>query len=207
MRPTLIIGIGGSGMKIGHAMKYNFYKYNPDALKNGDIRFCFIENDASEADRAEKYYRGIKELYNEKEIIRIGTINAKRLTDGIKTKLKNKEKLTETEQEINQWLDHSIYFPDIVTEDGLAAIRQLGRVVLAVAYDKVITRFKDIITSLTDVAQKRDGKIDKNSLSIYIITGICGGTGSSMFLDVSAESKDFSLISPLFFLIRVRCTK
>lgn len=192
MKPTLIICIGGSGMKIGHAMKYNFHRYMPEALLSADgatgrIKFCFIENDKNEFERIKPYYRNIKEIFDPKEIIQIGGINANTIVTEIKKKKKDKKKLTVLEEDIDVWRDDKVHFQDIITETGLAANRQLGRMACAVGFDILKTTLEGYKTYLNSAGSK-DGNSsqDVNETSIYIISGICGGTGSSMFFDISA---------------------
>lgn len=184
MKPSLIICIGGSGMKIGHAMKSKFNKFMPEALlandgSTGYMKFCFIENDINEIYRAKNDYR---DVYDENEIIRIGNINANKIVTEIKKKKEKNLTLTDIEEDINFWRDEKVYFADIITNIGLAANRQLGRIAIAEGYDLIYSKLEEFKRRLLNPTNTDS----RNSLTVYIITGICGGTGSSMFFDVSA---------------------
>ena len=185
MRPTLIICIGGSGMKIGHAVKSKFKRYMPEALlsnngESGSIKFCFIENDRNEMIRAQNDYPEVYDPGN--EIIRVGNINANMIVNEIKEKIAKKRRLTEIEEDINFWRDEKVHFADIITSSGLAANRQLGRVAIAEGYDAVYRKIEEFKRALENPANPNSG----GGITVYIISGICGGTGSSMFFDVSA---------------------
>jgi hypothetical protein len=192
MKPTLFICIGGSGMKIGHALKYNFATYKPELLLSPDgtqgrIKFLFIENDINEIERTKPFYRHKEGIFNRDEFIQVGNINSSRIVERIKKNIAGGKKLSETDADINLWVDKTINFPDAITEIGLAACRQIGRIAFASSYDYINSIIKSATTSLVSIANKEnDGKTEPNSIEIFIITGICGGTGSSMFLDIAA---------------------
>lgn len=185
MGPTLIICIGGSGMKIGHAVKSKFNRYMPEALlsnggKSGNVKFCFIENDMNEMIRAKNDYGDVYDEGN--EIIRVGNINANIIVNEIKGKVAKNKKLTEIEEDINFWRDEKVHFADIITSSGLAANRQLGRVAIAEGYDTIYRKIEEFKKAL----ENPNNPNPRGSITVYIISGTCGGTGSSMFFDVSA---------------------
>jgi hypothetical protein len=192
MKPTLFICIGGSGMKIGHALKYNFSTYMPSQLLSSDgskgrVKFLFIENDTQEVERIKPYYRFKKDVFDMDEFIQIGRINADRVVERINQDVKDGKDLDQPYSDINSWVDKTLTFPDTITEIGLAACRQMGRIGLAVGYNDLNSRLQSIVTRLSNIANKeKAGKPEPAAISVYIITGICGGTGSSMFLDISA---------------------
>lgn len=179
-------------MKIGHALKYNFATYKPDLLlspdgTSGKVKFLFIENDLNEAERIKPYYRFKKGIFNMDEFIQVGNVNTNRIVERIKKTLNQNKKLTDIDADINQWIDKKINFPDAITEIGLAACRQIGRVAFATSFDHINTKITTATTQLASIANKdKDGKLEPNSIEIFIVSGICGGTGSSMFLDISA---------------------
>jgi len=193
MKPTLFICIGGSGMKIGHALKYNFATYKPDLLlspdgSSGKVKFLFIENDVNEAgDRLKPYYRFKKGIFNIDEFLQVGNVNTKRIVERIKKSINENRNLTDIDEDINQWVDKKIDFPDAITENGLAACRQIGRIAFATGFDHIYSKITTATTKLANIASKnKDGNLEANSIEIFIVSGICGGTGSSMFLDISA---------------------
>lgn len=175
-------------MKIGHGVKSRFKKYIPEALlspdgKKGSVKFCFIENDENELLRARNEFH---DVFDANEIVRIGNINANKIITEIKEKITLKKKLSETEEDINFWRDEKLHFADYITNTGLAANRQLGRVALADGFDKIYQKINEFQQSLSNPSNPDRNGDGVRQLTVYIISGTCGGTGSSMFFDVSA---------------------
>ena len=79
-------------------------------------------------------------------------------------------------QWIYRWLDTRI--PMIVGQNGAGGIRQAGRAILFLEMDKVINRLR---TTIIDLIRHNDVQ----SLNIYLLSGVSGGTGGGMFLDMA----------------------
>lgn len=183
-------------MKIGHALKYNFITYKPELLlspdgETGRVKFLFIENDVNEVERIKPFYRHRKGVFNKDEFIQVGTVNTNRIVNSISQRIDKKKPLTKEQEDISKWVDKKIVYPDTITEVGLAACRQIGRIAFATSFDNINEKIRTATSKLGSLANKdKDGKIEQNAIEIFIISGTCGGTGSSMFLDIAALLDD-----------------
>ncbi len=197
MQPTLIIGIGGSGMKVGHALKYLFGRFLPNELLRyenneykGNVKFLFIDNDQNENERGRKILGTMQSLYNPQDILKISGISPNSIVEEVKRYRNGKiSKLKDDYVELNQWLDThvNLYYPKTETLIGLEGRRQLGRLYLYFNYNKVADAIDKAFTGLNEINKTlKDQGNNKKQFNVIVISGISGGTGSSMFLDVSA---------------------
>ncbi|MBQ8055091.1 MAG: hypothetical protein IJ198_15015, partial [Lachnospiraceae bacterium] len=80
---------------------------------------------------------------------------------------------------IYRWLDPEIlHMAPPYNESGAGGVRQVGRLLLFLDLKRVIEKLRSAITDLA----KRTGV---ESITIHILSGISGGTGSGMFLDMA----------------------
>ena len=77
---------------------------------------------------------------------------------------------------IYRWLDTGI--PPLVGGNGAGGVRQAGRAMLFLEIGKVIDKITTAITNLITGT-------NVESLNVYILSGISGGTGSGTFLDMA----------------------
>lgn len=191
LSPTIIIGLGGTGMKIGHALLGLFGQTRPDLLLRGDektaagrVKFVFIENDRTEYARVDEWLRGREDLKRLCDYVWIEDFNALRVAGEIENYRKGKAQLDDRLHEMNVWLDSEVNYPASALEHGLRATRQLGRMGIYYRIEQLVQR----LTHARDVLRTAAGieRVIAGAITIYIITGMTGGVGSSSFLDVSA---------------------
>ena len=77
---------------------------------------------------------------------------------------------------IYRWLDTGI--PALVGQNGAGGIRQAGRAMLFLEIGKVVDKIRTAITNLITGT-------NVESLNVYILSGVSGGTGSGTFLDMA----------------------
>lgn len=184
--PTLIIGLGGSGMKIGHALKKKLADDNVNNLwhngrnPNGKVAFCFIENDQDEWRSHIKPFLGSKtnELFEESDIIKITNFNPYYYLNNLNE-----------HPDLKRVYDDRVSLPRKSYTHGLGAQRQAGRVAIYAHFDEIHRKLRTIIDTFKEANQ---GQLRKDTISIYIITSICGGTGASIYFDVASILDDIA---------------
>lgn len=209
MKPSLIIGIGGSGMAIGHSLKYLFHSYLPEEL-NSNVRFLFFDNDKNEFNsRILRYVRSNKSLINYSEIIKLTSFNAFDIINELRKYERGEGKLKKEYEELYKWIDLTKHYPPGVYEEGLAGNRMIGRLCGYIYYNAIQPAISNAAADITKILP--GGKANTDNLNIYIIASQCGGTGSSLFFDISALvdhafnissfiPKTFFMINPNYFL-------
>ena len=183
MRPSLIIGIGGTGMAIGHALKYFIHTLLPDNERN-NFKFVFIDNDKNQFnDFRTKYISEIGDFTN--EIIKITDFYPFDVYQKVKAKEEKNRPLDKIYNDLYQWYDPTVDIKPQVYDEGLAANRMIGRMCGYVNYTKILNGIDYAAKQLKQIFQDANKAIDEKSLNVYIITSNSGGTGSSLFFDVS----------------------
>lgn len=184
MRPSLIIGIGGTGMVIGHALKYFIHTLLPDNERN-NFKFVFIDNDKNQFnDFRTKFISEVGDFTN--EIIKITDFYPYDLFQKVKAKENKGKPLDKVYDDLYKWYDSTVPIKPQNYEEGLAANRMIGRMCGYVNYTKIENGISHASDQLKKIFQDANRNIDEKSLNVYIITSNSGGTGSSLFFDVSA---------------------
>ena len=189
MKPSLIIGLGGTGKLICKMLKSCFQeRYNREFLDEGTglpptMDIIYIEADFGK----EKEELQLPEL---PEVESIVAEIPERKFAAIQTK-----EYLDRNPEIKRWLAAPLPVKEII--DGAGQIRQAGRLAFFEHRKKdkqieVIIRKK--ITYLTgDEIRRKANRIGIDvevGIDVYLISSLCGGTGSGMMFDVAGVIKD-----------------
>ena len=166
---TVIIGLGGTGADAVIKLKKEVYKQlKPDDVnavipKYSDIQYLIVDSDENKV----KAFSGkISDIDENTEFFSIANKSIK-ATFEAKEVLKNRREL--------DWLDYEhISIRD--ANYGAGGIRQVGRFLLVDQAEKLYAKIKAIMQS---ALLGSSGK-----LTIHICSGLSGGTGSGIFLDV-----------------------
>lgn len=178
--PILIVGLGGTGIdgmlrvkaKINETFKTGVNQNNGMRKTVPDnIRFIGVDTDKKsfvdpETGVCSLKYRGM--FVEEDETLNIGS---KTLATYFEYAANNNVTY------ITDWVS-----PNLNTQDateGAAGVRQISRLCLFEQFQKVHGKFTKVIGDLI----RSDSATDKK-LSVYIIGGISGGTGSGTFIDI-----------------------
>ncbi|MED3551041.1 tubulin-like doman-containing protein [Cytobacillus praedii] len=168
--PMLVIGLGGTGIDALLRLKYQVnrrFKLPADPIskkkkeKPNNIEYLAFET--NEQDRFKKY-KGIG-LDPVTEFVLLSN-------PEIGSLLQNRSTLPSY---ITDWLSPELLITDGIS--GASGVRQAGRLLLFTKINQVVQTIEKKIKVLSEGTNKR--------MSVFILTGISGGTGSGCFLDIS----------------------
>ena len=171
--PLLIIGLGGSGLDGLLHIKDLFSKrmeMEQDAQGNKlnhPPRTAYLEID-TDGTALQKSYNGTE--LEASEFIDLSNTNMAAMLGAPGTFLESYQR---------EWLD-TLYQKTFL--DGAGGIRQAGRLLFMLKAQKVYDTLKGLITNLVSVAA--GAAAPANRITIIVIAGLSGGTGSGTFLDV-----------------------
>jgi len=171
MRPTLVIGLGGTGQRVVLHLKNALFK------AYGEIPEQFIRllafDTADEALSVNGQARSIT-LEKDREFFHIGH-----------TPVPNIIRNLEHQPAIAARLPTIHAIPAVALRNGARQLRPLGLLALLWRFEEVEQRIADAIWSLAgkDNLGRREGKTQ--GINVIIATSLVGGTGAGMFLDVA----------------------
>ena len=187
-RAAILIGLGGTGIdclrEIRKAVRGRIRPEDPDAYRKKwrNIHFLAVDSDPES---------GIQEFEQEEQISLYGIPVRQMLWNRNEIKLK---------PELD-WMDKDIIAGDL-PEMGTGGIRQIGRFLFMERSDVFLSRMQELLAQAK--AEAGAGK----PILIHVFTGLGGGTGSGIFLDVCYlirhitvnHSRSNVLLSGYFFL-------
>lgn len=206
MRKGLFIGLGGSGVSTVAYIKANLLKYynNDEVLLNQNNSFYCIDTDTRTLDMINGT-PGLKNIIKEQsEFKSLGDANPYQIYMDV-AHLGNKEKV----KTFNEWAYKPETWDNVVLDKGAKADRQLGRSALFTNTDSILAGLSGKIANLTTIVgfeelinTKRQELITKGKAAenveksaveeaindtaplIWVYSSSCGGTGSSLLLDM-----------------------
>ena len=161
---TVIIGLGGTGSDAVIRLKREVYsRLKPDDVnavipRYNNIRYLLVDSDDS---KVGKMTGRVSDIDKRTEYFSLANSAIKEIFSA-KEVLKNRPEM--------QWLDYEHI------SVGAGAIRQVGRFLLV---DQARELYDKIKATILSAVEKSMGE-----LNVHICTGLSGGTGSGIFLDV-----------------------
>lgn len=175
--PTLIIGIGGTGIEVvGRLKKHLRVHYHGYEQPADMIKFLLFDTIS-----ITKQDRELAEVFSESEE---EYINLSSNFNAFAYLQENYSK----DQDLRKWWDNRYSVSPQYQEWGAKRVRQLGRLFLhnkhlqveAVIQKKV----QDTCTIFEDLVRDQNLSEVGSNFRVYIVTSSCGGTGSGIFLDI-----------------------
>lgn len=186
-RPTIIIGLGGTGGKIAAALKARLREKQSEMQLQNWIRFLCIDtaNETFEAPRPNFPDEEPIQIERGTEFVRISDVPVNDLLDEKKRSQGNDDA---RQRENSLW---RILPPRLTTthiDQGAQQIRRLGRIALLYHYQRVYSTMAGHVRSLLRLDV--DGNSDRDRrLQVFVICSLSGGTGSGTFIDVAAMAR------------------
>jgi hypothetical protein len=177
-RPTLVIGLGGTGHEVLVRLKAQFIEtFGEEIFRVVKLRaFDTADESFAVPTEAGKQIR----LDKDSELINIGHVPVQGIIRNI-----------DRSPAVKAWLPENL--PVRAITAGAKMIRPLGRLALFYHYDhdaKVRDRLQAVIRSLANIKLK--GAVGEGAqvartrgVNVFIVCSLCGGTGSGIFIDMA----------------------
>jgi len=185
LRPTLVIGLGGSGGRIALELKARLEeRLGEKSDYRRVVKFlCFDTADENLTAHYPSYPEKLVTFSAESEFVRISDVP---LHDLMRSR--------NTNPAIASILPEVLYTTQI--DQGAQQVRRLGRIALFYHYDRIKEKLIGAISALRQIdvigelKSSSDGLYDvfisdRNRLRVFIICSVCGGTGSGTFIDMA----------------------
>lgn len=179
-RPTLVMGLGGSGVETARRLKRIL---NQRYKMNNLISFLFMDTD-------EGVYTENGELANVEEFERASV--AVRNPEQLVEEFRKNPKL---HPYFHEFLDDSIDVVILKNAIGAAGIRPVGRFAFHASFDTIYPNYIDpavkrimgvhTLAKAMMLSAAQEVQITHSYPRIYIISSVCGGTGSGIFFDTA----------------------
>lgn len=178
-RPSLIIGLGGTGKEVVLNLKQRFARNFGRDL--GIVRFLVIDTTLATEDRevAELEQRV---TLSPIEFCYLGNIDANDIVENLRNF-----------PYIQSWFPSSLR-PGVI-DRGAAMTRAIGRLALFWRISEVINVLGTAVRNLMALAHisltgGATSASQEQGLNIFLVTSVCGGTGSGIFLDLAYLVRD-----------------
>jgi len=189
--PTLVIGLGGSGTWTARRVKRLMQiRYGANQM----VKFLVMDTDqnafASEPELAD---------VTDEEKVLLSINNPEQIFQQAKQGIGELGKLQD-------WIPESLPVSILINATGARGTRPVGRFALFASLEKVREKLRSTLDAILQIrpeievklgAQAQNIQVETNRSHIYIVGSLCGGTGSSLFLDIAVLVRHlFKLIAP-----------
>lgn len=162
--PLMFVGVGGTGIDAVLTLKEKIETiYNPEQFER--IEYLLIDTDKIGSGRS----------INQSDTIIVQSSDTAML---LREAQHNTGASHFIANEIREWLDRSI--SPFRVMNGAAGIRQAGRLILFLNFQTI---YDTIQRKIQKISKHYDGSVCRPK--VFLFTGIGGGTGSGMFVDLS----------------------
>jgi hypothetical protein len=184
----VFIGLGGAGVKAtGHLKAKLLRAAGGHERLRENCRFIFIDTDDRDVSKLNETYReqfgDETPLIEENERIDLSGVNPLAQYSHVREKARNK-RADERERRILDIIDPKSEreFKNEPLLHGASANRQQGRMAVWAKSGEIQGRIREAVNILKNPDRNER---EKDPVYFYLLSGTCGGTGSSAFLDVA----------------------
>ncbi len=177
LRPTLVVGLGGTGHEVLTHLKARYLDSFGDKVFDPKILRIISFDTAEESKTVESEKNGLVDLEKGREFVWIGGVQVQSILANIDRK-----------PFIKEWFPKD-FQPRNITM-GAQQVRPLGRLALFEKYDSIVKTLASAILSLSSL--RSEGLSGEHfvvpastGVNVCVVSSVCGGTGSGMFLDMA----------------------
>ena len=173
-KPTIIIGLGGTGIDaMLHVKSLIQRRIKAPEGRKMPGRIAFVGIDSDELAFSQKCVGDVRVEHSEQVLIS---------EPGIADLIRHPERIPNDYR--REWLSKGIFADNVMF--GAGGVRQVGRFMLINKAQQVIDRILHAALSTWSAGKENGNAFAFNEcFNVYILTGICGGTGSGIFLDTA----------------------
>ena len=167
MRPTLLIGLGGTGQKVLVQLKAQFTRNYGSVPKSIEFLAFDTDQNVEETSLGGQRIR----LTAGTELINIGNVETAQIVNQLPRFPAMAAWMSEDKEK----------FPIRAVTMGAQQVRPLGRLAFFWHVGRIFTSIQAAVRRLTHIGQD----VEKRGVNVFIITSVCGGTGAGIFLDTA----------------------
>lgn len=167
MRATLLIGLGGTGQKVLVQLKARYVRNYGSVPK--PIEFLAFDTDQTVEETALGSQR--IRLTPGTELINIGNVETAEIVNQLPRFPAMAAWMSEDKER----------FPIRAVTMGAQQVRPLGRLAFFWHVGRIYTSIQAAVRRLTHLGQD----VEKRGVNVFIVSSVCGGTGSGIFLDTA----------------------
>lgn len=173
MAKAYFIGLGGCGLKTVSEL---YKKLHPQDPTGEDYLFTYIDTDEKTLDAINHDSIVIRRS----DFINLGNTNPQQIYQRAATS-DDEVSMRLKEWAIEQGVPGHLTFPNQVLADGAQAVRMFGRFGIVKEQQAIITALKQKLTPFQNMRDDEGKVVDPD---IWVFASSCGGTGSSLTLDI-----------------------
>ncbi len=171
LRPTLIIGAGGTGYETVVRVKARFQESFPPELLQ-QIRYVVFDTDTNHPPVRNSLGEMVY-LEPGLELFQIGGVPVKGIID-------NQSNYPEIAQELELKK-----LPRLDLTKGAKQVRQLGRLAFFYHFQRIRKVIENALRDVLNISHSQRGSSEVQAINAFFITSACGGTGSGVMLDIA----------------------
>jgi len=185
IRPSILIGIGGTGQRILMNIRRKIVESYDSLDRLPIVGFLVLDTDPEKPILPDVDEVLLHEIaLNPAEFIHCTVTGTQKLKEEIRSY-----------PELCEWIDRKVLELGDVTV-GAKGIRAIGRLAYFLNYSRIKSAFMGLRSKVTD-KNNMDYMLKTHSiqvesgLNVYIVSSLCGGTGSGTFLDIAFSVKSW----------------
>ena len=186
VRPTLVVGLGGSGVYTARRLKRLIHeRYNTGGL----IRFLYVDTD-----QGQFQHEPLLADVEPDETVQLAIAHPEQIVDEWRRKPELHPYLEFLNGDVNVGL--------LRNADGAAGIRPIGRFGFHASFDSVYPRLQQAVQQIMQVEEqvralmatvRYSVEVVSSQPRVYIIASLCGGTGSGIYFDTALVLREILL--------------
>ena len=186
VRPTLVVGLGGSGVYTARRLKRLIQeRYNTGGL----IRFLYLDTD-----QGQFQHEPLLADVEPDETVQLAIAHPEQIVDEWRRKPELHPYLEFLNGDVNVGL--------LRNADGAAGIRPIGRFGFHASFDRIYPRLQQAVQQIMQVEEqvralmatvRYSVEVVSSQPRVYIIASLCGGTGSGIYFDTALVLREILL--------------
>ncbi len=183
IRPSILIGIGGTGQRILMNVRRKIVEAYDSLDRLPIVGFLVLDTDPEKPILPDVDEVLLHEIaLNPSEFIHCTVTGTQKLKEEIRSY-----------PELSEWIDRKVLELGDVTV-GAKGIRAIGRLAYFLNYSRIKSAYMGLRSKVTDKNNmdymlKTHGIQVESGLNTYVVSSLCGGTGSGTFLDIAFSVK------------------
>ena len=182
-RPTVVIGIGGTGKGIILALKRMIAENSRNGMRDYPfLKFLSIDTDTKNGNEISSAIKTI----DKSEL----TLNSEKEVFSLNVNYNTLPNLETDYPKIKEWFPSTLesFLTPANLETGAGQRKPIGRFTLAWNADELYRKLSLLLQNPVDVQTANEYAVGtnlSNNINVFICGSICGGTGSGTFLDIA----------------------